>query len=789
MMNMHQSTATNGSDQHFLNAYKILNLEILKWDVNVYKCESINSDKQRHEDRSKIKSIVWELRSRFKDRCRGFGFVIDTDEKTVVVPQKWDIPQQNNYNGYFIEHQKSLTVNATSPNHHLIVATILRDSIKNNFKNNISDELGFLWKDYNDFCQMPNFSNIDQDVVYCRKFIVIPELLDNGIWVLKMAVTTRSLDANTLADYYRNGEVQRLAEMIKLKRDNRLTRDNTEIDIRVWWFKNVSEAEVITIENPDEIIKHGELDSSQQEALVNRKVRCTPFKKPPINVQLDQLRLIPESSISLERHSETIIEPDDRIDWYAKLHKFVNGIDAFGSLIHLDKNPINISQFENTYFSPPALLIKTNKTKIGRLEALGVLSRRDLKQRSQQRRNFVHRNGYFQERPINPLIAYPINFGESRAKRLQNDFNWHIKQQGIDYQFDHSFPYNSVRDIEKEIQNHQEYDALLAVLPEGSRSTLSGENTHEEIKKKIQITSQCIHHDNTLPEKWVEKSWTEIKNTDIYKARRIDDKYKHCILNLLVKHHWIPFVPAEPFHYNVHVGIDVGGMHNTKVMICIGNGFGKPSEGLTFLPKEVNVPTRKVEPVPANFLYQGLLDAFEELYDELNTINFQPDFNRILFFRDGEFRGKGNRWNEIDALTQLHEEFRKRKWINENNIWTALEISKRASYWRVFYRNKEVIENPTVGKCIFPYNDKNTAIVCTTGEPYLSQGTASPLLVNIKNIHGLANPYEALRDLIWEADMCFSKIDTGMKLPWVLHVADEGALQLSKAYKITGITV
>jgi hypothetical protein len=32
-------------------------------------------------------------------------------------------------------------------------------------------------------------------------------------------------------------------------------------------------------------------------------------------------------------------------------------------------------------------------------------------------------------------------------------------------------------------------------------------------------------------------------------------------------------------------------------------------------------------------------------------------------------------------------------------------------------------------------------------------------------------------DLIWEADMCFSKPDIGMSLPWILHVADTGALQ------------
>jgi hypothetical protein len=37
--------------------------------------------------------------------------------------------------------------------------------------------------------------------------------------------------------------------------------------------------------------------------------------------------------------------------------------------------------------------------------------------------------------------------------------------------------------------------------------------------------------------------------------------------------------------------------------------------------------------------------------------------------------------------------------------------------------------------------------------------------------------------------MCFTKPDMGMSLPWVLNVADKGALQLAKSYKISGITI
>ena len=60
---------------------------------------------------------------------------------------------------------------------------------------------------------------------------------------------------------------------------------------------------------------------------------------------------------------------------------------------------------------------------------------------------------------------------------------------------------------------------------------------------------------------------------------------------------------------------------------------------------------------------------------------------------------------------------------------------------------------------------------------YLTQGTAGPLKVAIVEVHGAARRDDVLRDLIWSADLCFTKVDMGLRLPWVLHVADAGALQ------------
>jgi hypothetical protein len=112
---------------------------------------------------------------------------------------------------------------------------------------------------------------------------------------------------------------------------------------------------------------------------------------------------------------------------------------------------------------------------------------------------------------------------------------------------------------------------------------------------------------------------------------------------------------------------------------------------------------------------------------------------------------------------------------------------KHAEEWRLL-RHHEGVMNPLVAQCILPFDEENMALVCTTGAPYLTQGTASPLKICAIDIHGHASLDEVLHDLIWEADMCFTRPDIGMSLPWVLHVADTGALQLARSYRISGIT-
>ena len=547
---------------------------------------------------------------------------------------------------------------------------------------------------------MPGKFLTDQDVVYCRCFQVSPEILVSNNWCLQVEVTSRSLDSRSISDYYLRGNVEELADLIRLKRANRLTRSNLPTAIRVW-YSNGGKAEVLELDNPEEILNHVNLPVETQKLLATQQILCKGFNKPALPVSLSSIRLILDPQIAQDDHSETIIDPDQRFDWYSNLRDFFGGMNCYGISIELSRSPISIGEFEHLIVLPPDLKFKTSVDKVGILS----LDRRipveeAIKNRAIQRARQIRQNGYLEQRPINPLLAFPSRLGGIRAGRLQRDLNWIVKNQGLDFKFGAPLLYNTVAEISAKIEK-DECDALFAVLPEGENSEQSEElDTHEQIKRQIPVPSQCIHHDNTLPAKWADKSATELKEADNRLAKRIENHYRQCILNLLVKHHWVPFAPSESFSYNVHVAIDVGGRHNNHVMACIGYGFANPPQGLLFLPKEIQIDTQKAEPIPTEHLHQGLYALFDELKNRLSEGGVEADFSKVLFFRDGQFRGQGDVWNEFEALEQLHQELLKQKVIKGDSLWTAVEVSKRAENWRVINQLGTQIDNPLVGTCV-----------------------------------------------------------------------------------------
>lgn len=787
------SNKVQASRQHpelpesFLSCYEIVNSDALTWGVRLYKVR-VNGGGQTHSERGEAKQVIWSLRKRHKEQCRGFGFVVDLDEETVAVPSTWDLPSGVHEAGFHVTLDSEFTTDPANWRHQAVIAGILREGIKKHFKDNRSDELGEWWQDFDRFCQMPD-SRSAAESHFCRKFGVAAKMLVGKRWVIQPLISTATVDGRSFADYYRNGELAALTEMIEAKQANRLDRRNKPTAVRVLRDEStefVTKAGVLELEEPNLLAGIATLSRHEQAERAGGTIKCRSFSGPAIDVPLHQLRLILDSQITQADHSETILDPADRHHFAGLLRDFVDGVEVTGIQIQLSELPLDASAIGGDMVTFPALRVRDEGSAERVLPSPQPVTREALRNRGRQRTEALKRFGYLQGNPINPLLACPKHFGQDRAKRMAADINYLMKSAGISFQFQWVL-YDNVDELGRYVTS-KGFDSLLAVLPEGSRKPYRDDSTHEKIKQRIDVPSQCIQFDHTLPEKWVNKSHRDMAQQDERLARRIKQRYELCLWNLLAKLHWIPFAPLDPFNYNVHIGLDVGGRHNTRAMACLGYGFASPKDGLLFRPEEIAIDVQKAEPIPTECLTRGLLQLIEHVHSELVAARVTPDFESLLLFRDGRLLGNGDEWNEIDAIRTVFAQLRERGWVTDEAVWTAVEVMKSAEEWRIMSGN-DGVSNPLVGQCMYPFEDQSSGLLCTSGVPYLPQGTAAPLKFRVIDIIGNASRDEVVRDLLWEADMCFTKPDIGMSLPWVLHVSDVGALQSARSYRITGITL
>ena len=409
----------------------------------------------------------------------------------------------------------------------------------------------------------------------------------------------------------------------------------------------------------------------------------------------------------------------------------------------------------------------------------------------------VGRNGFLRRTSIKPLLAWPrrifdshrrtVDVSQDVVEAMRGWLNSRFDERRIEACFD-SYVYADIDDLRQHVESRG-YDAAFVILPERAGKKYEPTDTHELVKQRLGVPSQCMHFDNTLEKEIALKSDDRFTEDEKRKQRRAHQQYDLCINNLLVKCGWLPFVPAEPFRFNTHVGIDVGGRNNDTVMVSLCHGLADPNGEIVFRTQQIRVDLQQAEPIPSQSLRSGLREIFDYVRAELDAAGIQADFEDVLFFRDGSMLGRNDQWNERDGIEELRESLMRDGVIEGSGIWTVVETHKRGERWRIEGLRNGVHENPIVGQCLIGFERPDEALVCTTGQPVLPQGTAKPTVVRVNRICGDVDIESVLSDYLWEADMGFTKLDIGHSLPWILRIADSGAQQLSRQYKLTGITV
>ena len=172
-----------------------------------------------------------------------------------------------------------------------------------------------------------------------------------------------------------------------------------------------------------------------------------------------------------------------------------------GQTVSLASEPVDTDSLDSIDIRPPAIRVLNEWQQPFEIDSPSDFSFDALKERARSRMRCVERNGFLRSMDINLALAWPTKLSTSRANRMRSDLNYMLKKRNIKYEFK-LVRYDNAESLRKKLADSG-HDAVLAVLPEHSSKSGRPNDTHEQLKKRLEIPSKCIHYDNTLPENLV----------------------------------------------------------------------------------------------------------------------------------------------------------------------------------------------------------------------------------------------------------------------------------------------
>lgn len=293
----------------------------------------------------------------------------------------------------------------------------------------------------------------------------------------------------------------------------------------------------------------------------------------------------------------------------------------------------------------------------------------------------------------------------------------------------------------------------LLVLPPNADKDL-----HNYIKRALwpDIQLQCALASNIVnfyQQQGVGEQFTyEVKDGLEGKLRSY---IKYTALGLLqVNHKWL-WSLQNALHYDAYVGIDVL----------------KGTAGFTFIYENSkycffhDFPSRQKEKLPANQIKEVL---YTRLKDDLRKLFCPPLIcpHSIVIHRDGKIYE-----SELRGIRAAVRQLKREGILNSETMVGVVQIPKQSAYpIRISIGDSLArLDNPRIGGW-FPI-DMKQGIVCTTGKPFIRQGTARPLHAIIAegelNIKYVLEDIFALSQLIWSAP------DSCGRLPLTIRLAHE----------------
>jgi hypothetical protein len=247
------------------------------------------------------------------------------------------------------------------------------------------------------------------------------------------------------------------------------------------------------------------------------------------------------------------------------------------------------------------------------------------------------------------------------------------------------------------------------------------------------ITKETIEVKFSLPPEKMGRYWNNILNA---------------CSGLLTKMGARPWILGDPLCYECYAGLEVG----EGDVFCHFYVYDKHCQSVGVEPWR----PQKGEAVSAQNVSEALKNSVEKVIAE--------KINSLVIHRDGRLTN-----SEKQGIKEAVNELIKRGKLSDNPIVVGVNIKKAVPFR--FYEVTDKEEGCKVGTYMI-LNDRQ-AIVATTGEPLLAQGTAKPILIEIEPILGDASIESISQDVYNLSHMNWGSILTKLKLPITIAFAEK----------------
>lgn len=759
------NTGEGSESDWIVNWFRIENFRELRFDFHVFDVLPLPQASDRFQ---RMKRLAEQMRfSRKKDKL---GWIdASWDRKPVLlVPRASSVEDRYSCEiggaskvvHELVRQADPLTLPALSESTRGPVSKILRETLRVG----LGDDYRKLWRIGDRFYIISSRKPCDGYDLY-RGFAYRIECAADGHVYLVIDSVTRFLDAQTLQDRF--GTNRDFAALREYCSTGAAGEPQTRFAIkRPAWLSTAYLVEVHEMPCSDfRIKKDGRQTTLYEEFKAGGIVEPTDFVvgvkyyagRDPEYFPASLVKRILDTEDIAHEENPAVLPPAERIAAIRTAASVFATISVGGARLQLSKEPL--SRRDCSQLPAPTLEVKGGKKVALRWTDTSVRFAKE---------NAIKNHGPCEPSGLKqPYLLLPSTVTSEQSQSIQAGLETVARAYGEDLKFK-LFPYADAYDAARRIAE----DKLSAGRGCVIILRRQGLPDYAVFKKTItNSATQCAVLSNVLPPAGCRVQEVEdvlSGRSSLRHIRGYVNRMGLVVLGLVAKAGGKPWILGEPLTYYPALGVDVGGRDSRFASYAgIMDPFGRILRAVDYQPHHDEELSEK-----------DLSAAVLRFLADYRAV--APDFvaPSLVLYRDGEMKG-----DEAEAMRAAATEARSRGLLRSGAPVGLVEVRKTNPY-RIFRRTSGGLTNPYPG-CWLKLSE-SSAILATTGIPWVTDGSAQPLFLKVESVEGTLELEKVVRDVFLMSELNIATPTLPYKFPIVIALADRRASEVSVGISSSG---